>query len=161
MNILTWRKSILQEMSKQWVILGLKLGHRCQVLGLVFKPQVLGLGSWILGSRSLVLGPVHSVIITKCDRYYKVWQKIITKCDRYYKVWQEVITKCNRYYKVWQLLQSEAHLSVRYFLKIFIHCQVNYFITFFTKIETGFQRIQRNNRKILKEILKTTEVSCV
>ena len=107
-NISTWKKSILQEMSKQWVILGLKLGHRCQVLGLVLKPQVLGLGSWILGSRSLVLGPVHSVIITKCDRYYKVWQKIITKCDRYYKVWQKVITKCNRYYKVWQLLQSEA-----------------------------------------------------
>ena len=107
-NISTWKKSILQEMSKQWVILGLKLGHRCQILGLVLKPQVLGLGSWILGSKSLVLGPVNSVIITKCDRYYKVWQKIITKCDRYYKVWQKVITKCNRYYKVWQLLQNEA-----------------------------------------------------
>ena len=41
-------------------------------------------------------------VTTKCDRYYKVWEKIITKCDWYYKVWEQVITKCDGYYHVQQ-----------------------------------------------------------
>ena len=56
--------------------------------------------------------------ITKCVRYYKVWQQWITKCVRYYKVCQNGlksalgITKCGRVdYKVHQGLKSVAELQ--------------------------------------------------
>ena len=45
-------------------------------------------------------------VITKCVRYYKVWQIVIAKCVMYYKVWQTLlqkvsgITKSDSYYKV-------------------------------------------------------------
>jgi len=46
----------------------------------------------------------YRIIITKCGkaRVFKVAVFSITKCDK------KVITKCDRYYKVWQLLQSAA-----------------------------------------------------
>ena len=51
--------------------------------------------------------------ITKCGKYYKVWQKVITKCGRsykwyriYYKVWQVLQSVTKGYYKVWQELQN-------------------------------------------------------
>ena len=79
----------------------------------------------LLQSATAFLLQSATSVITKCDRYYKVWQfyykvrqvlqsvtillqsatgitkcdNFITKCDRYYKVWQF-------YYKVRQVLQS-------------------------------------------------------
>ena len=88
-------------------------GHCLSVAGL--ESLVLGPGSWVLVFRSWVLEswatstrslvPAHSVIIKKCDK--KLLQNVTgnTKCDRYYKVWQKIIIKCDGYYKVWQVLQ--------------------------------------------------------
>ena len=63
-------------------------------------------GSWvcILSLRSLILGSEFWVQVP----WISVHSVVIKKCNNYYKVLQEVITECDIYYKVWQLLQSET-----------------------------------------------------
>ena len=60
--------------------------------------------------------------ITKCVRYYNVWQTVIAKCVRCYKVWQAVIRKCVRCYKLywhhlalsWNLVFTDKFFVKRY-----------------------------------------------
>ena len=55
---------------------------------------------------------LHSVTgITKCDRYYKVWQVLQSVARSYYKVWQVLQRVRRSYYKVWQVLQSVAIIT--------------------------------------------------
>ena len=55
--------------------------------------------SLLLQSATALLVQSATTVITKCDRYYKMWQ-FITKCDRY------------TYYKVRRLLQSGTEQTI-------------------------------------------------
>ena len=92
---------------RSWVWI---VGPGTWVWTLSFRSWVLFPGYWVVDPGSWI--PVHSVVITVCDKkYYKVWQvlqsvTVVTKCDRKLLQSATISTKCDRHYKVWQVLQS-------------------------------------------------------
>ena len=82
----------------------INFGLRSQVVNIgswsyVFNPRfelpVPGSGFWVPdpGSGDLV----HLVIITKCDK--SLLQVYMTKCDRFYKVWQKIVRRVTGFAK--------------------------------------------------------------
>ena len=90
-------------MSKQFLIQNQNLGYFWHFDTGFF---VLVPGSWVSGPESWVLDPRFWILDPQSKfadpwSYFSVYLVIIGKCDK-------VITKCGRYYKVWQSLQSET-----------------------------------------------------
>ena len=76
-----------------------------------FETLVDNIKNWSYKVRQLLQNETensYQEFITKCDRGLFQSALGITKCVRYYKVWQTVITKCVRYYKCDRLLLQSA-----------------------------------------------------